>query len=278
MKSVDVSIARLGRALGSAGETLLGLVYPEVCALCRGRRAEAASGYVCEACRHRVRRIGEPICPRCGQPFTGAVPAGPGPCGDCRNGLFSWDRARAAVVAEGVALECIHRLKYGNEPWFATFLSALLVEAALPDLAGRRIRGIVPVPLHPVRLRERGFNQAERLARPLAQALGVRLVTDRVRRIEPTASQASLSREERMLNVRSAFGASGREPMPGSWVVVDDVLTTGATTDAVCRVLRSLGAEEVSVWAVARATFEPGAAIPIDRDRSPPSVAVIRDA
>lgn len=251
-----MSIARYGKALGSVGETLLGLVYPEVCALCHGRRAGAASGYVCEACRERVHRIGKPCCPHCGQPFSGAVPAEPGRCTDCRDGRFSWDRARAAIVAEGVGIECIHRLKYGNEPWFATFLSALLVEAALPDLKGRPIQGIVPVPLHPVRLRERGFNQAERLARPLAEALGVPLVTDRVRRLEPTASQASLSREERMRNVRSAFGPSRPERVRGSWVVVDDVLTTGATTDAVCSVLRSLGADEVSVWAVARATLD----------------------
>ncbi|MEY4691992.1 MAG: hypothetical protein RIT19_2317 [Verrucomicrobiota bacterium] len=257
MIPAEPPITRFGAVAGSLRETLLGLVYPPVCALCRGHRACAASGYVCEACDQRVRRIGTPCCPRCGVPFTGVVPAAPGPCADCRAGRFSWDRARAAVEAEGIALECIHRLKYGNEPWFATFLSGLLLEAALPDLAGRPVRGIVPVPLHAVRLRERGFNQAERLARPLAIALGVPLVTDLVQRREPTVSQASLSREERMHNVRSAFGPSRTDPITGSWIVVDDVLTTGATTDAVCRVLRSLGADEVSVWAVARATLDP---------------------
>lgn len=255
---IEMSIARPWATAANIAEGLLGLVYPRVCALCSLHRAEASSGFVCQACRERVRRVPNPCCPRCGVPFTGVVPDTAGPCADCRSAGFSWDHARAAALAEGVVLECIHRLKYGREPWFATFLSGLLTEAAVPILAGRPIAGIVPVPLHRVRRREREFNQAERLARPLAEALGVPLVTHRVRRRLPTANQASLGREERRRNVRSAFEAIGDDRIGGSWIIVDDVLTTGATTDAVAAVLRGLGAEEVSVWAVARATLQHG--------------------
>lgn len=235
------------------GETVLGLVYPRVCALCHEHRADRRNGYVCPSCSLGVRRIGNQCCRRCGLPWSGVITASH-TCADCRGATYAWDEARAAVVAEGVALESIHRLKYQKEPWFATFLSGLLTEAALPSLAGHSWQGVVPVPLHRVKLREREFNQAERLAAPLAQALGVPLVTDRVRRHEATLSQASLSREDRTRNVRSAFVPERSDTIRGSWIIVDDVLTTGATTDAVAAVLKGLGADRVIVWAVARAT------------------------
>jgi len=235
------------------GETVLGLVYPRVCALCHEHRADRRNGYVCPSCSLGVRRIGNQCCRRCGLPWSGVITASH-TCADCRGATYAWDEARAAVVAEGVALESIHRLKYQKEPWFATFLSGLLTEAALPSLAGHSWQGVVPVPLHRVKLREREFNQAERLAAPLAHALGVPLVTDRVRRHEATLSQASLSREDRTRNVRSAFVPERSDTIRGSWIIVDDVLTTGATTDAVAAVLKGLGADRVIVWAVARAT------------------------
>lgn len=249
-------IERWHTTADAVAESLLGLVYPPACALCHKQRALPASGHVCDTCRDRVRRISGPICPRCGLPFSGSVTGAPGTCADCREFPPPWDRARAAVHAEGLALEAVHRLKYQREPWFATFLSGLLVEAALPDLADRKVQGIIPVPLHPVRRREREFNQAERLALPLARALGVAVVTDRVQRVEPTRNQATLDRRERRLNVRSAFGALGEGRLQGHWVVVDDVLTTGATAAAVCGVLRRMGATEITVWAVARATLD----------------------
>lgn len=249
-------IERWHTTADAVAESLLGLVYPPACALCHKQRALPASGHVCDTCRDRVRRISGPICPRCGLPFSGSVTGAPGTCADCREFPPPWDRARAAVHAEGLALEAVHRLKYQREPWFATFLSGLLVEAALPDLADRKVQGIIPVPLHPVRRREREFNQAERLALPLARALGVAVVTDRVQRVEPTRNQATLDRRERRLNVRSAFGALGEGRLQGHWVVVDDVLTTGATAAAVCGVLRRMGVTEITVWAVARATLD----------------------
>jgi len=263
-------IDRCRNAVGTLAEGLLGLVYPPACALCHERRALPASGHVCDTCRDRVRRISGPVCPRCGLPFSGSVTGAPGPCADCRDASPPWDRARAAVHAEGIALEAIHRLKYQREPWFATFLSGLLVEAALPDLADRQVQGIIPVPLHPVRRREREFNQAERLGLPLAMALGVEVVTDRVQRVEPTRNQATLDRRERRLNVRSAFGPRGQGRLAGHWVVVDDVLTTGATAAAVCGVLRQMGASQITVWAVARATLDgPAQALPAGRPVDP---------
>ena len=261
---LDRGNRRLRNGLSTWGEAVLGLVYPRVCALCHEHRADRRNGYVCPSCSLGVRRIGNHCCRRCGLPWSGVITASH-TCADCRGATYAWDEARAAVVAEGVALESIHRLKYQKEPWFATFLSGLLTDAALPSLAGHSWQGVVPVPLHRVKLREREFNQAERLAAPLAQALGVPLVTDRVRRHEATLSQASLSREDRTRNVRSAFVPERSDTIRGSWIIVDDVLTTGATTDAVAAVLKGLGADRVIVWAVARATWDADALSAIHR-------------
>jgi len=256
-RSISVPIHRPvgGLGLGNWHEVILGLVYPPVCAVCHQHRADRDQGYVCTACQGSVRRITEPCCQRCGIPFSGKI-IGSQTCTACRRDSWAWDEARAAAIAEGITLECIHRLKYQKEPWFGTFLSGLLMEAALPRLIGHPWQGVVPVPLHRVKHREREFNQAERLAAPLAHALGVPLETNRVRRREATLSQTSLSREDRSSNMRTAFEPARSPQIHGSWIIVDDVLTTGATTDGVAAVLKNLGAERVVVWAVARAILE----------------------
>jgi predicted amidophosphoribosyltransferase len=202
---------------GAWAEVILGLVYPPVCVVCRLERAGRHHGYVCDTCQNGVRRITDPCCQRCGIPFSGTI-IGSHTCAACRRGSWAWDEARAAVIAEGLALECIHRLKYQKEPWFGTFLSGLLMESALPRLLGHPWQGVVPVPLHRVKLREREFN--------------------------------------RIRNMRAAFEPARSPRIHGSWIIVDDVLTTGATTDGVAAVLKDLGAERVVVWAVARATLE----------------------
>ncbi len=161
------------------------------------------------------------------------------------------------MVAQGVVLDVIHRFKYGGAVWFEPFLTDLLLREAVPVLSGDSWSGVVPVPLHPVKRREREFNQAEVLARPLAGALRIPLRTDLVRRVEVTMTQTRLSRTERAENVRRAFAPNPEAgPVHGDWIVVDDVLTTGATTNAVAAVLRDMGASRVVVWSVARAALD----------------------
>jgi ComF family protein len=156
------------------------------------------------------------------------------------------------MVSEFI-LDIIHRYKYRRALWFEPFLVRLFLAAAVPALQGGGWDGIVPVPLHPARQREREFNQAERLAAPLARALGIPLRTDIVRRAKPTLPQASLDRGERARNVTDVFRLRhGHRLGRQRWVVVDDVLTTGATTSAVSAALRQGGAGEIVVWTLAR--------------------------
>ncbi len=147
----------------------------------------------------------------------------------------------------------IHRYKYNRELWFEPFLTDLLIRQALPALREEKLAGIVPVPLHPVKQREREFNQAERLAAPLARALNIPVLTKLVKRVQPTRTQTQLDKHARADNVRRAFAPVKPKSLQGErLVVLDDVLTTGATTSAVARVLHENGAGEVLVWTLAR--------------------------
>jgi ComF family protein len=230
----------------------LNFFYPEICQLCGERRATPDQGFICGDCRASVRWIRPPFCQRCGLPFEGAI-SHAFECGDCLENNPQFSSARAAVAARDPVLEIVHRYKYQRALWFEPFLAGLLIEAAVPVLAGQHWDFIVPVPLHPLKEREREFNQAQRLAARLSAATQIPLHKRLVRRVVATRTQTQLSRQERQANVRRAFAMRPRQRLQGERVVlVDDVLTTGATTSACAGALRQGGAGEVCVWTVAR--------------------------
>jgi competence protein ComFC len=238
--------------LGTWAEAGLSFLYPAVCQFCACRRAEAAQGYVCDQCRRKVRVIEPPFCGVCGKPFAGEMAEG-FRCGSCAGLELHFDWARSAVVASGLVLEAVRRYKYRRQLWLENFLAALLLEAAGPVLRAGDWDCIVPVPLHPLKEREREFNQAERLARRLGRATGLPLEHRWLRRIKATRTQTHLSRVERVVNVSRAFAWRGPISLRGRrCLLVDDVLTTGSTTSECARVLRAAGAARVAVWTVAR--------------------------
>ncbi|MFA6543226.1 MAG: ComF family protein [Limisphaerales bacterium] len=230
----------------------LAFFYPPVCQLCGEQRANPGEGFVCQVCWQNLRFITPPCCERCGLPFPGEITTA-FECSNCRDLDLRFRWARASVVANDFLRHIIHRYKYNRELWFEPFLADLLLRQALPVLLGEKLDGIVPVPLHPVKQREREFNQAERLALPLARALGVPVLTKLVKRVRPTRTQTQLDKHARADNVRSAFAPVKPKSLRAErLLVLDDVLTTGATTSAVARVLRENGAGEVLVWTLAR--------------------------
>jgi ComF family protein len=158
--------------------------------------------------------------------------------------------AASAYLYVGPLADGIKRLKYGHRTELGAGLGALLAEAALP-YAGM-VDCVIALPLHPTRLRDRGFNQSVLLARPVARALGADLDLTSLRRVRPTRDQASLQRAQRVDNLRGAFAVVGRSQR-GRALLIDDVRTTGATLAAAAACLLEAGFAEVRTLALARA-------------------------
>jgi len=231
-------MSALAARLGSAARAALDFVLPQRCPDC-GAGAEAAR-LLCDACRSRIPRLAFAVCARCAA--RGLDPAG------CRShaGYRVWP---AWIYDERAAL-VVHALKYGERPTVARALGGALA-AALPPGAAYDL--VLEVPLHPARERERGYNQAALLADALAQTIGVPRLPRALERVRVTRPQARLGPRERRENLAGAFRVARPRWLEGrSVVIVDDVLTTGATLEACLAVLADAGARPVGAtlaWA-----------------------------
>jgi ComF family protein len=233
-------------------ESLLGLFYPNLCQLCEDEPATVREGYVGHRCRQAVQRVRPPFCHRCGLPFPGDLTT-TFECGNCQGLDLHFHFARAAVIANATVREIIHRYKYQRHLWFERYLIELLAEEATPVLRGQGWDFIVPVPLFPLKERAREFNQAERLAQGLSRATGIPVFKRALVRTTATETQTHLNRAKRAENMHRAFAVARPETVRRRrLVVVDDVFTTGATTNDCARALAGAGAAEVCVWTVAR--------------------------
>jgi len=225
-------------------QRLLDLLYPPRCAGC-GRGGD----WYCGHCRTQTLPVPAPFCQRCGQPLA---------TGDCRSCAIAPPLAqtvRAATLFEGPIRQAIHRLKYSNLTAVAPDLSQLLVDACRETAWSAEV--IVPVPLHPARQRWRGYNQAERLARPLAKALGIPLAPQALQRVRATADQIGLDPEGRRANVLGAFAVAQAAIVAGrSVLLIDDVATTGCTLDACAAALLGSGAAGVNALVLARRSLD----------------------
>ncbi|MCX6907651.1 MAG: ComF family protein [Verrucomicrobia bacterium] len=230
----------------------LELFYPADCAVCKWPREPDSASMLCGKCREELRPLRRPFCERCSLPFEGQA-GGNFRCSHCADKVFHFARAVCACRLTGVARECIHRFKYNGALWLGPELVELLIAAARERIEWSEVDCVAPVPLFPARQRERHFNQAEWFARRLVRALPAGLSVGNLRRVRDTETQAFLNAAERVENVRGAFAA--RRPaefMRRRVVVLDDVFTTGATTNECARVLRAAGAASVMVLTVGR--------------------------
>jgi ComF family protein len=226
-------------------DALRSWLWPGHCLLCRARIASGAE--ICAGCRTDLPWI-RAACPQCATPLP--ADAGTAPCGACQQKPPVFNRACAALHYAAPIDRLIVDLKYHRRLDLARALARLLAEQLssavdLPDL-------IVPMPLHGSRLRERGYNQSLELARVLARHLQLPLKKQLVKRVRATPTQTSLPLEQRGRNVRNAFAA--HTDVNGLRIaVVDDVMTSGHTANAIAKALRRAGAEDISIWVVARA-------------------------
>lgn len=223
-------------------------LFPPRCALC----GEPCSGAdICTGCRADLPRIAG-ACHRCGEPLHHGTL-----CVACRRHpppvAFTLAPLHYAYPADWLLTELKFSARLWHGPLLAEFIAEALTAAPLPALTPAAV--LIPVPLHRRRLRERGYNQALEIARPLARRLGCRLAEGLVVRERPTREQSSLSARARRRNVAGAFRLRGRADFAHA-VIVDDVVTTGATTREIAAVLRDGGCARVSVLAAARAAAQ----------------------
>lgn len=228
-------------------DPVLAVVFAPCCPACGQTLARPTRGPLCEGCWAALPRHRTPLC-RCGVPLA----AGP-TCGRCRRGLTAFAAGASLGPYAGVLRTAIHELKYrGRRRVAARLAEELLGEPAVRELLAAGVV-LVPVPLHPRRRRERGFNQAEWLAAELARRAQLRMAPAVLVRRKETAPQTGLSASARRANVRGAFAVRRRSQVDGCVVVlVDDVLTTGATALACARALRQAGAAQVRLLTAAR--------------------------
>jgi ComF family protein len=247
--------------LAEAIRAALGVLYPPSCAACGAPRPGSAVPHLCEACDARLPRLEAPYCQVCGEWFVGQI-SGDFRCANCGDRRFDFEFAFAPLRAEDTARELVHRFKYNKALWLRVPLGHLMAEALRGPRAEARLAAeprwtLVPVPLHPRRLRERQFNQAAELCRIVRRLTGLP-VREALRRTRYTTVQARLQRRERLENLRGAFDLTRREKhfptIRGRAVLlVDDVFTTGATTQECARVLRRHGqVERVAVLTALR--------------------------
>jgi competence protein ComFC len=218
----------------------LDLFFPRWCVGC-GKEGE----YICGECNRTLKTIIPPVCPRCGRPVV--QESSQNSCPGCAGWQEGLDGVRAPFLFEGVIREAVHEFKYNNLRALAPELATLMYQYIIDYLVPGEV--LVPVPLHPKKLKERGYNQSDLLAEEVGGMAGLPVIDDCLVRTKYTSSQArSTAVSERQRNVTGAFACRDGRLKDKKVILIDDVSTSGATLNACAGVLKSYGAE--TVWAL----------------------------
>jgi competence protein ComFC len=231
-------------------EAIASLLYPPACTICA--TSVEPGEYLCAQCNDKATPIVPPFCEICSEPFAGAI-TGSFTCANCAHREIFFDTAVAVYRSRGIVRRVILDFKYGHQIHLRHVIARWLGQA-LDDvrLRGRRFDVIVPVPLHPARERERGFNQAALLAELLSEKMSIQSKAV-LKRIRYTTTQTAFDRVERMENLRNAFRLRKNMNVRHLRVLlIDDVLTTGSTLSECARVLKDAGAMSVYAATAAR--------------------------
>lgn len=224
------------------------LLLPAECLVCHGLLGAArADDLVCPVCRSRWRPVRPPWCERCGQPEPHF-----GPCRLCREWPEALRVVRSGVWLDGGAREAVHALKYRGLPRIAADLAESLVRLLPRPVPGTLL---VPIPLGPARLKRRGYNQSEVLARALGRRWSLGVAPQLLVRVRNTPTQTALTPAARLANVAGAFRVRNGESRKPLIVLVDDVFTTGATLAEAARVLGEAGVSSITAVTFGRASI-----------------------
>lgn len=231
------------------------LLFPPFCSVCQKRMPDGERQPICNACWARTERWMSDACQRCGSKMRQRQR--PLLCDRCQ--IEDWPCAdvRTPGPFAGVVAEAVHLLKYSEKPSIARRLAGLMIDSIGQDGCYLQADMVLAVPLHPARKRERGYNQAHLIAREVAAALGLGTSEDILMRTKHTRTQTRLNRAERQENVKDIFQVRDPKRVLGKRIIlVDDVLTTGATIGSCARALREAGASEVLALTAAAAPLD----------------------
>ncbi len=245
------SLSRFGKVVSQTASYGLDVVYPRRCGGCGGE-VTGRGMHLCWECLAGAVYVKDPLCSCCGDPVDGAVHHA-FLCSWCRRTHPAFAEARSAIRLRGPMKDVIHAFKYERACHLAGDLGGFLVGCVQAHYSEIAFDGVTYVPLHPLKARERSFNQSRLLAVSVARKLGIPILHRSLSRVRVTRTQTRLSAEERKANVRGAFEARMPEWTEGRrLLLVDDVMTTGATVAECSRVLMDAGAVSVHVVTVAR--------------------------
>jgi ComF family protein len=252
---VAISLASARARLRDWGGAMAAILLPAPCGVCGELLDSGPRIPICDRCLAQFQPIAGHLCEHCGRPIISDVAAEISPllCHMCRRGLYDFDFARSYAPYDAVASRAILMLKYEQVLPLGAWFAQKLAESIRANPAAFAADVVVPVPLHAARHRERGYNQAELIARPLARMLGLPFKSYLLVRTKPRPDKLKLTIRERWRTVRGAYATrEGTQVDKLRVLLVDDVFTTGATLDACSRALRKAGAVRVAGLTVAR--------------------------
>jgi len=235
--------------------TVLNLIYPKNCISCKtGIFDEQNRFFLCDDCFEEIAKNLSPFCLKCGVHLDERETEF-GICRQCKKRKFYFDRAYSVCIFEGTIKELIHKFKYSNKTVLAKLFSEMIFDFAMNfhiPISDYDI--MLPVPLHSVRLREREYNQCEILAKELQKFFSIAISRNDVMRIRNTKSQIELNKFARWQNIKGAFKLKNFEKFKDKNVlIIDDLMTTGATASELAGVLKDADAKKVSVLTLAKA-------------------------
>ncbi|MEA3485117.1 MAG: ComF family protein [Candidatus Aerophobetes bacterium] len=237
---------------------LISLVFPADCKICGAPLEPLNGSLICESCWSKVKWINPPYCPSCSKPFPPSEVFQSFPfslCLECQKEHPYFKRVFVPTLYKGVMKKAIHLFKYERKMNLIQGMKKI-VKIYLDNNRGifPYLDLVVSVPLHRKKLKERGFNQAELLAKVIAKHFNLKLVKNNLKRVKSTQSQAKLSKRERIENIKKAFLIKNTERFRGkSVLLVDDVYTTGTTVNEIAKILKRAKAKNIYVFTLARA-------------------------
>ena len=220
-------------------ETALDLLFPKRCPICDGI-VGFRKGYVCPQCLGKIKPVNGPVCMKCGKPLSDEEEY----CLDCRKKKHLFCRGAAVFEYRSIAI-AIYRFKYGGRQEYAFFFGKCMARRLGEQFKRWKADALVPVPIHKSRCHQRGYNQAERLARELSALTGIPVAADLICRVRKTAPMKELSAQERQNNLKRAFKICRNDVKLDTVIIIDDIYTTGSTIDAMSYELRRAGVKRI---------------------------------